>query len=314
MVSPTAFDQRKVDYVKHDFAGSLAQLAEAAGIALDGHGELCRVMASNAGHLLAFGLPSRERGEAVVRELDSTLFHTGWGVRTLAASQARFNPMSYHNGSVWPHDTALAAAGMARYGERAAVALLLGELYARGAFAGATPAQAFHMIRRQLRMTTRKPLVVMTPKSLLRHKRCVSDLSELAEGSTFHRILWDDAEHESSELKLVRDDKIRRVVLYSGKVYYDLYEEREKREIDDIYLMRIEQLYPFPHDPLVVRLKRMSGLKRVVWAQLPARREALRQRGLLVLACWPIPRWCPRSSRPASSTLRRAWPTRRPRT
>ncbi|MFP3534798.1 amylo-alpha-1,6-glucosidase, partial [Burkholderia sp. SIMBA_042] len=71
------------------------------GIALDGHGELCRVMGSNAGHLLAFGLPTRERGESVVRALDSALFHTGWGVRTLAASQSRFNPMAYHNGSVW---------------------------------------------------------------------------------------------------------------------------------------------------------------------------------------------------------------------
>ncbi len=95
------------------------------GIALDGHGDLCRVLASNAGHLLAFGLPSRERGEAVARKLESTLFHTGWGVRTLGANQPRFNPMSYHNGSVWPHDTALCARGLARYGDKdAAVALL----------------------------------------------------------------------------------------------------------------------------------------------------------------------------------------------
>ena len=99
------------------------------GIALDGHGELCRVMASNAGHLLAFGLPSRERGEAVVRALESTLFHTGWGVRTLAASQARFNPMAYHNGSVWPHDNALCARGLARYGGKAAAVRLLQALF-----------------------------------------------------------------------------------------------------------------------------------------------------------------------------------------
>ncbi|MFL9991453.1 amylo-alpha-1,6-glucosidase [Paraburkholderia sediminicola] len=99
------------------------------GIALDGHGELCRVMASNAGHLLAFGLPSRERGEAVVRALDSTLFHTGWGVRTLAASQARFNPMAYHNGSVWPHDNALCARGLSQYGGKAAAVRLLQALF-----------------------------------------------------------------------------------------------------------------------------------------------------------------------------------------
>jgi glycogen debranching enzyme len=99
------------------------------GIALDGHGELCRVMASNAGHLLAFGLPTRERGEAVVRALDSTLFHTGWGVRTLAASQARFNPMAYHNGSVWPHDNALCARGLSHYGGKAAAVRLLQALF-----------------------------------------------------------------------------------------------------------------------------------------------------------------------------------------
>ncbi len=99
------------------------------GIALDGQGELCRVMASNAGHLLAFGLPARERGEAVARGLESTLFHTGWGVRTLAADQARFNPMAYHNGSVWPHDNALCARGLARYGAKAAAVRLLQALF-----------------------------------------------------------------------------------------------------------------------------------------------------------------------------------------
>ena len=99
------------------------------GIALDGHGELCRVLASNAGHLLAFGLPSRARGEAVARQLQSTLFHTGWGVRTLAAGQARFNPMAYHNGSVWPHDNALCARGLARYGNKQAAVRLLQALF-----------------------------------------------------------------------------------------------------------------------------------------------------------------------------------------
>jgi len=99
------------------------------GIALDGRGDLCRVLASNAGHLLAFGLPSKERGEAVARSLDSSLFHTGWGVRTLAAGQARFNPMAYHNGSVWPHDNALCARGLARYGAKAAAVRLLQALF-----------------------------------------------------------------------------------------------------------------------------------------------------------------------------------------
>ena len=99
------------------------------GIALDGRGELCRVLASNAGHLLAFGLPTRARGEAVARQLQSTLFHTGWGVRTLAAGQARFNPMSYHNGSVWPHDNALCARGLARYGDKQAAVRLLQALF-----------------------------------------------------------------------------------------------------------------------------------------------------------------------------------------
>lgn len=99
------------------------------GIALDGKGDLCRVLSSNAGHLLAFDLVDRKRGEAVARQLESTLFHTGWGGRTLAAGQPRFNPMSYHNGSVWPHDTALCARGLARYGDRGAAVGLLQALF-----------------------------------------------------------------------------------------------------------------------------------------------------------------------------------------
>ncbi|HTH62026.1 MAG TPA: glycogen debranching N-terminal domain-containing protein [Paraburkholderia sp.] len=99
------------------------------GIALDGHGELCRVLASNAGHLLAFGLPEYERGCDVAATLESALFHTGWGVRTLAAGQARFNPMAYHNGSIWPHDNALCARGLARYGRKGAAVRLLQALF-----------------------------------------------------------------------------------------------------------------------------------------------------------------------------------------
>jgi glycogen debranching enzyme len=98
-------------------------------IALDGDGNPCEAIGSNAGHLLFTGLPTAARAEAVTRRLLGAEFRSGWGIRTLARGQARFNPMSYHNGSVWPHDTSLGVAGMARYGERDAVALILGEIY-----------------------------------------------------------------------------------------------------------------------------------------------------------------------------------------
>jgi len=110
-----------------------------------------------------------------------------------------------------------------------------------------TPANYFHILRRQLKREIRKPLILMTPKSLLRHKRAVSRLDELGAKTTFHRVWWDDAQLLPNEkIKLKPDDKIRRVVMCSGKVYFDLYEEREKRGIDDVYLMRVEQLYPVP--------------------------------------------------------------------
>jgi glycogen debranching enzyme len=98
-------------------------------IALDGDGNPCEAIGSNAGHLLFTGLPSAERAGTVARRLLGAEFRSGWGLRTLARGQARFNPMSYHNGSVWPHDTSLGVAGMARYGERDAVAMILGEIY-----------------------------------------------------------------------------------------------------------------------------------------------------------------------------------------
>jgi glycogen debranching enzyme len=99
-------------------------------IALDGSGQPCRVRASNAGHLLYTGLPSEQRAAQVAAQLLSAAFDNGWGLRTLAPGQARFNPMSYHNGSVWPHDTAVCAAGIAAYGNRRAAAALLSELFA----------------------------------------------------------------------------------------------------------------------------------------------------------------------------------------
>jgi 2-oxoglutarate dehydrogenase E1 component len=130
-----------------------------------------------------------------------------------------------------------------------------------------TPANYFHILRRQLKRDFRKPLILMTPKSLLRHKRAVSRLDEFAEGSSFHRVLWDDAQVLKGEkIKLAKDAKIRRVVLCSGKVYFDLYEEREKRGIDDVYLMRVEQLYPFPVKALATELGRFKNAD-VVWCQ-----------------------------------------------
>jgi 2-oxoglutarate dehydrogenase E1 component len=130
-----------------------------------------------------------------------------------------------------------------------------------------TPANYFHILRRQLKRDFRKPLILMTPKSLLRHKRAVSRLDEMGPDTSFHRLLWDDAQNLPGEaIKLVPDDKIRRVVISSGKVYYDLYEEREKRGIDDIYLLRIEQLYPFPTKALMLELSRFKQAE-IVWCQ-----------------------------------------------
>ncbi len=130
-----------------------------------------------------------------------------------------------------------------------------------------TPANYFHILRRQLKREIRKPLVLMTPKSLLRHKRAVSRLSEFGADATFHRLLWDDAQYLKGEkIQLAPDNKIRRVVLCTGKVYYDLYEEREKRGVDDIYLLRVEQLYPFPTKALVAELARFKQAE-VVWCQ-----------------------------------------------
>ena len=130
-----------------------------------------------------------------------------------------------------------------------------------------TPANYFHVLRRQMHRNFRKPLILMTPKSLLRHKRAVSRLAELADGSAFHRLLYDDAEMlKGQAVKLVPDKKMRRVVICSGKVYFDLYDEREKRGVDDIYLLRVEQLYPFPLKAMSELLGRFPQAE-VVWCQ-----------------------------------------------
>jgi 2-oxoglutarate dehydrogenase E1 component len=122
-----------------------------------------------------------------------------------------------------------------------------------------TPANYYHMLRRQVRRDFRKPLIVMTPKSLLRHKACVSSLADFAEGSSFHRML---PEHRT----LVPNEKVRRVVLCSGKVYYDLLAKAEAQEVNDIAIVRIEQLYPFPAKTLQSELEKYPNAD-VVWCQ-----------------------------------------------
>jgi 2-oxoglutarate dehydrogenase E1 component len=130
-----------------------------------------------------------------------------------------------------------------------------------------TPANYFHILRRQIHRKFRKPLILMTPKSLLRHKRVVSNLADFATGSSFHRVLWDDAQsNPAAVVKLKPDSEIKRVVISSGKVYYDLYEAREARGLDDVYLLRLEQLYPFPARALIQELGRFPNAE-IVWCQ-----------------------------------------------
>jgi 2-oxoglutarate dehydrogenase E1 component len=122
-----------------------------------------------------------------------------------------------------------------------------------------TPANYFHALRRQMRRSFRKPLVVMTPKSLLRHKEAVSTLADFGPGTSFKRIL--------PEIDQIADAaKVRRVILCSGKVYFDLMAERRKRKIDDIVILRVEQLYPFPLNSLGIELSKHAAAE-VVWCQ-----------------------------------------------
>jgi 2-oxoglutarate dehydrogenase E1 component len=122
-----------------------------------------------------------------------------------------------------------------------------------------TPASYFHALRRQIRRNYRKPLVVIAPKSLLRHKLVVSSLDAMGPGTRFYRVL---AEIDA----IAADDKVNRVVLCSGKVYYDLVQERRQRGIDDVALVRIEQLYPWPRQQVLAEIARYPNAQ-VVWCQ-----------------------------------------------
>ena len=132
-----------------------------------------------------------------------------------------------------------------------------------------TPANYFHALRRQIHRDFRKPLVIMTPKSLLRNKLCVSKLEDFSKNHSFHRVLWDHAidPNEKGFVKLKSSEKIRKVILCSGKIYFDLLEARQKAKIDDVILFRIEQLYPFPVKPLVKEFKKYAKNAKFYWCQ-----------------------------------------------
>ncbi len=130
-----------------------------------------------------------------------------------------------------------------------------------------TPSNYFHVLRRQMHRQFRKPLILMTPKSLLRHKRCISEISEFSAKSTFHRVLEDDSYNEKAALiKLKKDKKIEKVVICSGKIYYDLIEAREKFKNNQVVFVRLEQLYPFPAKTLANVLRRYKNAK-IIWCQ-----------------------------------------------
>ncbi len=174
-----------------------------------------------------------------------------------------------------------------------------------------TPANYFHALRRQIHRDFRKPLIIMTPKSLLRHKLATSTIDDLATKSSFHRVLWDDAETPGREgkVKLVKDNKVRRVVLCSGKVYYDLFEAREASGNDDVYLMRVEQFYPVPRTAIIKELSRFPGAE-LVWCQEEPRnmggwtfmREELEWCALKAGLKQPRPKYAGRDAAAATAT------------
>jgi 2-oxoglutarate dehydrogenase E1 component len=122
-----------------------------------------------------------------------------------------------------------------------------------------TPANYFHALRRQMRRNFRKPLIVMAPKSLLRHKLCFSSFADMGPDTHFMRVIGETGE-------LVADEKVKRVVLCSGKVYYDLLQEREQRKIEDVAIIRVEQFYPWPRDLLIERIGKYKNAE-LIWCQ-----------------------------------------------
>ena len=131
-----------------------------------------------------------------------------------------------------------------------------------------TPANYFHALRRQIHRDFRKPLIIMTPKSLLRNKRCVSNIDDFTKKNTFHRVLQDHAElKEYGLIKLEKDAKIKKVILCSGKIYFDLLEARERIKNNLVFFIRIEQLYPFPVKTLAKDLKRFKKNAKFYWCQ-----------------------------------------------
>ena len=121
-----------------------------------------------------------------------------------------------------------------------------------------TPAQVFHLLRRQMIRSFRKPLIVMTPKSLLRHKEAVSSMADLANGG-FQNVI--------GEVDRIDPKKVRRVIVCSGKVYYELLAYRRERKIDSVAILRLEQQYPFPHDDYKREIGKYAAAKEVVWCQ-----------------------------------------------
>ena len=132
-----------------------------------------------------------------------------------------------------------------------------------------TPANYFHALRRQIHRDFRKPLIIMTPKSLLRNKYCVSNIDDFGKKNSFHRVMWDHSIDPKSKgfIKLKKSSEIKKVILCSGKVYFDLLAAREKLKKDDVIMFRIEQLYPFPAKSLVKEIKPYAGNAKFYWCQ-----------------------------------------------
>ncbi|MEQ9349552.1 MAG: 2-oxoglutarate dehydrogenase E1 component [Alphaproteobacteria bacterium] len=167
-----------------------------------------------------------------------------------------------------------------------------------------TPANFFHVLRRQMHRDFRKPLIVMTPKSLLRHRRAVSTLDDMGPDSTFHRVLFGGTSEDTPG-----NEKTRRVVLCSGKVYYDLLAEQEKRETGDILILRLEQLYPFPDDVLRDVFAKCSKAE-IIWCQEEPRNMGawtfvaplIEETALAVDHTMPRPRYVGRAAAAAPAT------------